>query len=81
MSPQPSPLDNLTAELRREGAQARAAHGRLVATADHRAQAERWLSDDPDPETRAELELVLAAGDDAALASRFGTRRPHRRLT
>lgn len=68
VSPQPSPLDNLT-------------HGRLVATADHRAQAERWLSDDPDPETRAELELVLAAGDDAALASRFGTRRPHRRLT
>ncbi|HEY8430651.1 MAG TPA: phospho-sugar mutase, partial [Sandaracinaceae bacterium] len=30
-----------------------------------------WMADDPDPETRAELERLLAAGDAAALAERF----------
>lgn len=35
-------------------------------------QAEAWLAADPDPETRAELEQLLAAGDAAELQSRFG---------
>jgi phosphomannomutase len=30
-----------------------------------------WIDDDPDPTARAELEALLAAGDDAALAERF----------
>jgi phosphomannomutase len=38
------------------------------------ARARAWLDDDPDPETRAELEALLAAGDGAALADRFGDR-------
>jgi phosphomannomutase len=33
-----------------------------------------WLAQDPDPDTRAELEALLAAGDTAALADRFGAR-------
>ncbi|MFC9693710.1 phospho-sugar mutase [Kribbella sp. NPDC056951] len=36
-----------------------------------RAAAEAWLSEDPDPDTRAELEALLAAGDTAELADRF----------
>ena len=33
-----------------------------------------WLAEDPDPDTRAELSSLLAAGDVAALADRFGAR-------
>lgn len=33
-----------------------------------------WIAEDPDPGTRAELEGLLAAGDEAALAERFGAR-------
>ena len=36
-----------------------------------RAAAEAWLADDPDPETRAELQALLDAGDTEALADRF----------
>ncbi|MFK4088711.1 phospho-sugar mutase [Kribbella sp. NPDC020789] len=36
-----------------------------------RAAAEAWLSEDPDPDTRAELQQLLAAGDTAELADRF----------
>jgi phosphomannomutase len=36
-----------------------------------RAAVAAWLADDPDPETRAELQDLLAAGDEAALADRF----------
>jgi len=36
--------------------------------------ARAWLAQDPDPETRAELEDILARGDEAALASRFAGR-------
>ena len=38
------------------------------------AEAERWLTTDPDPVTRAELRALLDAGDEAALAERFGAR-------
>jgi phosphomannomutase len=41
---------------------------------DVREQARRWLAEDPDPQTRAELEHLLAADDEAALAERFGAR-------
>ena len=33
-----------------------------------------WLAEDPDPDTRAELQAVLDAGDAAGLADRFGAR-------
>ena len=33
-----------------------------------------WIEQDPDPDTRAELEAPLAAGDEAGLAVRFGGR-------
>ncbi|MFI5729570.1 phospho-sugar mutase [Kribbella sp. NPDC051587] len=36
-----------------------------------RAAAEAWLSEDPDPDTRAELQALLAAGDTVELADRF----------
>nr|WP_202886663.1 phospho-sugar mutase [Kribbella sandramycini] len=36
-----------------------------------RSAAEAWLSEDPDPDTRAELTALLAAGDTAELADRF----------
>jgi phosphomannomutase len=41
--------------------------------ADLRARAERWMADDPDPETRAELRALLAQPDLAStdLADRF----------
>ncbi|RSN70301.1 phospho-sugar mutase [Actinomadura sp. WAC 06369] len=39
-----------------------------------RAAAEEWLAQDPDPDTRAELRAVLDAGDERALADRFGAR-------
>ena len=38
------------------------------------ARARAWIADDPDPETRAELEALLAAGDEAAVADRFRER-------
>ncbi|MBW3601769.1 MAG: phospho-sugar mutase [Actinobacteria bacterium] len=41
---------------------------------DVRADAERWLAEDPDPETRAELRTLLDGGDAQGLADRFGTR-------
>ncbi|MCW2903567.1 MAG: Glucose,6-bisphosphate synthase [Streptosporangiaceae bacterium] len=34
--------------------------------------AEAWLAQDPDPRTRDELRAILDAGDEAALAGRFG---------
>ena len=37
-------------------------------------EARRWLAADPDPDTRAELEALLAAGDAEELAARFGAR-------
>ncbi|MBG0827943.1 phospho-sugar mutase [Planomonospora sp. ID67723] len=33
--------------------------------------AQAWLAQDPDPETRAELEALLSSGDEAALRDRF----------
>ncbi|HEX2315319.1 MAG TPA: phospho-sugar mutase [Thermomonospora sp.] len=41
---------------------------------DLRAAALDWLSQDPDPDTRAELRALLDSGDEAALADRFATR-------
>ena len=40
----------------------------------HEAQARDWVSLDPDPESRAEAEGLLAAHDGEALADRFGRR-------
>ena len=40
---------------------------------DLREQAEAWIAADPDPETRAELEQLLAADSAAELQSRFGS--------
>ncbi|WP_328523804.1 phospho-sugar mutase [Kribbella sp. NBC_00359] len=40
-------------------------------TVDLRTAAEAWLSEDPDPDTRAELRQLLEAGDTAELADRF----------
>jgi phosphomannomutase len=40
-------------------------------TADLKAAAEAWLSEDPDPDTRAELQQLLDAGATAELADRF----------
>ena len=42
--------------------------------AELRAAAEAWLAEDPDPDTRAELRELLAAGDEPAVAERFGGR-------
>lgn len=36
--------------------------------------AEAWLRQDPDPQTRAELEALLSAGDEAGLRLRFESR-------
>jgi len=36
--------------------------------------ARRWIAADPDPETRAEVEALLAGGDGAALEERFAGR-------
>ncbi|HTY70850.1 MAG TPA: phospho-sugar mutase [Actinomycetes bacterium] len=38
---------------------------------DLRAQALAWLTEDPDPDTRAELRAMLDSGDTAALAAAF----------
>ncbi|HEY9524098.1 MAG TPA: phospho-sugar mutase [Thermopolyspora sp.] len=35
-------------------------------------QAHEWLAQDPDPETRAQLQAILEQGDEAALAQLFG---------
>jgi phosphomannomutase len=39
-----------------------------------REAARAWLAEDPDPETRAELERLLATGDERALGDAFGAR-------
>jgi phosphomannomutase len=39
-----------------------------------REAAERWLAEDPDPVTRAELRALVDAGDEAAVADRFAGR-------
>ncbi|MGC0375260.1 phospho-sugar mutase [Streptomyces sp. SAI-229] len=36
------------------------------------AQAQAWLAEDPDPDTREELARLLDAGDHAEIAARFG---------
>jgi phosphomannomutase len=41
---------------------------------DLRAEAARWLADDPDERTRAELADLLRHGDEAGLADRFARR-------
>jgi phosphomannomutase len=38
------------------------------------ARAQAWLAEDPDPETRAELQALIDAGDEEALAARFSGR-------
>jgi phosphomannomutase len=38
------------------------------------AKARSWQSQDPDAETKAELEALILAGDESGLASRFGAR-------
>jgi phosphomannomutase len=38
------------------------------------AQAKNWQAQDPDPETRAELDSLIASGNEAGLADRFGSR-------
>jgi phosphomannomutase len=43
----------------------------VTETDDPIERAHRWLAEDPDPETRAELQALLDAGDDAALTERF----------
>jgi phosphomannomutase len=45
-----------------------------MTTADPRAAAQQWLAADPDPDTRAELQALLDAGDAAELSLRFGPR-------
>lgn len=42
--------------------------------AEVRAAAERWLADDPDPETRAETQTLLDVDDRTGLADRFAAR-------
>ena len=39
-----------------------------------RTAAEAWLADDPDPDTRDELQALLDSGDEAGLADRFGAK-------
>lgn len=38
------------------------------------AQAKSWQAQDPDPETRAELEALISEGNQEGLADRFGSR-------
>ncbi len=49
-------------------------HRTSADTVDAVAVAEAWLAEDPDPDTRAELQAILAAGDTAGLGDRFGSR-------
>ena len=39
-----------------------------------RTAAEQWLAEDPDPDTRAELQQLLDRGDEATLRDAFGAR-------
>ncbi len=41
---------------------------------DLRARAAAWAADDPDPATRAEIEILLAGDDEAGLEELFGSR-------
>ena len=38
------------------------------------AKAKNWQAQDPDPETRAELDALISAQDEKGLADRFGQR-------
>jgi phosphomannomutase len=49
-------------------------HRASADTVDAVTVAEAWLAEDPDPDTRAELQALLETGDTAALADRFGSR-------
>ncbi len=49
-------------------------HRESADTVDATDVARAWLAEDPDPDTRAELQGLLDAGDAAALADRFGAR-------
>jgi phosphomannomutase len=49
-------------------------HRESADTVDITDVARAWLVDDPDPETRAELQAILDAGDTAELTDRFGAR-------
>ena len=40
----------------------------------YEAAASQWLAEDPDPDTRAELAALVAAGDTDELADRFSAR-------
>ena len=41
---------------------------------DHREQARAWLAEDPDPDTREELQRLLDLDDLPGLEDRFGDR-------
>ena len=47
-------------------------HRSSADTVDAVSVAEAWLAEDPDPDTRAELQALLEAGDTAGLTDRFG---------
>jgi phosphomannomutase len=47
-------------------------HRSSADTVDAVSVAEAWLAEDPDPDTRAELQALLEAGDMAGLTDRFG---------
>ena len=49
-------------------------HRSSADTVDATDVARAWLAEDPDPDTRAELQALLDAGDTAGLADRFGAR-------
>ena len=49
-------------------------HRQSADTVDVTEVARAWLIDDPDPDTRAELQALLDAGDIARIGDRFGAR-------
>ncbi len=49
-------------------------HRHSADTVDAVSVAQAWLLEDPDPDTRAELQALLEAGDTAGLTDRFGSR-------
>jgi phosphomannomutase len=49
-------------------------HRASADTVDAVQVATAWLADDPDPDTRAELQALLDTGDTEGLANRFGAR-------
>ena len=49
-------------------------HRQSADTVDLTQVARAWLAEDPDPDTRAELERLLAEGDIAGLSDRFSAR-------